>query len=99
VSGVTKNERQRARGSSRLARSQERPVSGAEVRTRNLSAHDGELVPEHDDLEFLELLRTETQNQELEDKAKRELHERWEHKHGLQVDAARAARLYADSRG
>jgi hypothetical protein len=46
------------------------------VRTRNLSAHDGELVPEHDDLEFLELLRTETQNQELEDKAKREVDER-----------------------
>jgi hypothetical protein len=46
------------------------------VRTRNLSAHDGELVPEHDDLEFLELPRTETQNQEREDKAKREVHER-----------------------
>jgi hypothetical protein len=54
----------------------EHPVRRADVRTRNLSAHDGELVPEHDDLEFLALLRTETQNQELEDKAKRELHER-----------------------
>jgi hypothetical protein len=43
------------------------------VRTRDLSADDGELGPEHDDLEFLELLRTKTQNQELEDKAKREL--------------------------
>jgi hypothetical protein len=46
------------------------------VRAPNLSAHDGELVPEHDELEVLELLRTETQNQELEDKAKREVHER-----------------------
>jgi hypothetical protein len=53
-----------------------RSTSRADVRTRNLSAHDGELVPEHDDLEFLELPRTETQNQEREDKAKREVHER-----------------------
>jgi len=45
-------------------------------RTRNLPAHDGELVPEHDDLEFLELLGTEAQEQQLQDKAKREIHER-----------------------
>jgi hypothetical protein len=48
----------------------------AEIAHREEAAHDGELVPEHDDLEFLELLRTETQNQELEDKAQREVHER-----------------------
>jgi hypothetical protein len=46
------------------------------VRAPHLSAHDGELVPEHDGLEVLELLGTETQHQGLEDKAKREVHER-----------------------
>jgi hypothetical protein len=46
------------------------------VTTRNLSSHDGELVPEHDDLEILELLRTEAQSRELQDNAQREVHER-----------------------
>jgi hypothetical protein len=42
-------------------RSQERLVSRLDGWTRNLPADDGEFVPEHDDLQLLELLRTQAQ--------------------------------------
>ena len=42
-------------------RSQERPVSRLDRRTRDLPADDCELVPEHDNLQLLELLRTHAQ--------------------------------------
>jgi hypothetical protein len=39
------------------------PVSRADGRTRNLPSQNGELVLEYNDLELLELLRTEAQQQ------------------------------------
>ena len=79
-------------------RSQEGSVSGLEMRARILPSQDGELVPKHEDLEFLEPVRAEAQHEQLQDTAKREIREREEHEQDLQVDAATAARLYAESR-
>jgi hypothetical protein len=44
------------------------------------------------------LFRAQAQQQQLQDKAKREVHERQKHKHALQVDPSTAARLYEESR-
>ena len=63
--GVTRNDRQRDRGYSRLAAANKARSVAVSLRSSCLPTQDREFVPEHNDLELLELLRTATKQYEL----------------------------------
>jgi hypothetical protein len=94
MSSVTKNDRQRARGRSRLAAAKNARSAG---RTDRRATCRRTTASSCRSTNSLELLRTQTQKQQLQHKAKREVHERHKHKHALQIDPSTATRLYGDS--
>jgi hypothetical protein len=54
-------------------------VNRAYRRTPRFPTKDRELMPQHDDLEFLELLRPNAQHHEFEEPAKQHVAQRHEH--------------------
>jgi len=61
---VTTNDDHLTRGSTRLA-AQEQSIAVPERRSADLPAQHGELMPEDNDLEFLEFGRPEQQSEKL----------------------------------
>ena len=58
---MTMNDGQRLRDSSRLAAARNSPVDGGDRRATGSAPKDGEFVPQHDDFQFLPLVRSQSQ--------------------------------------
>jgi hypothetical protein len=74
-------------------RSEEDTIGVLQTRAGDLSAKNRKLMSEHDDLELLELTRTQTQRRYREDAPKQQIHQR--HEQGQTPSSRmRTARLY-----
>src|SRR5207244_11517159 len=61
-----------------IGRSEEDTIGVLQTRAGDLSAKNRKLMSEHDDLEFLEITRTQTQRRHREDAPKQQIHQRHE---------------------
>jgi hypothetical protein len=94
---VTTNERLLARAADG-SRSEKYSIGSAQLGPSELATQHRELVTKHDDLELLELLRTEGQRRELQKAPEHEVAERPEQERLLQVDGT-GDRLYGRKPG
>ena len=87
-------ERLLARSSQKsTGRSEEDTIGVLQPRAGDLSAKNRKLMSEHDDLELLELTRTQTQRRHREDAPKQQIHQR--HEQGQSPSSRmRTVRLY-----
>jgi hypothetical protein len=89
VSGVTKNQRHRSRGSSRLAGGEEHPVRGPQCRASRLPAQHRELMAEHHDLKLLVIGRAKAQQHKRHRPAKDHVQKRRQQRTPPILDRAR----------
>src|SRR6266446_8123486 len=73
-------------------RREEEPVGPRHRRTAGSSPEDGEFVPQHDDFQFLEIVRAKAQGSELKNPPKHHVTKREEHEAS---NVARTALFYA----
>jgi hypothetical protein len=72
-------------------RGEEDSIGGSRLGPSKLAAKHRQFVAEHDDLEFLELVRTKTQDGELQDTPDQQVADRAEHEGNSSSDKRRAA--------